>query len=418
MADTSPLAGLLDRAGHVFGLANELGWAFSKDRKRRGEGFKLSDPHGWERHESDFNEFYSSLLELQAPMQNPPAGFAPVAEVLLKTAQIAKQIRDTMQTADGRAGAEYLDFFPALNSAATAGREAIKAATKARRADDPFAFVDKPAASEKLGIDTTPTLAKPPPGLIAAAGRAIPDIMGPIQPDHNDAVELVAADLAARLKDNGHNLAAAHWAIHEAVQAGRLRAEVIQVALPFAISRSGQVTGPTRGTIAIPEGKQAPFDCFKVVAMQALWDWWHSLSDHALEQVEPAANSDANCEHPREPATIPPSPKKSKRSTERGEGEVKLIPALTEHHKYADGGCLNLEPIGNNELARKAKVSESTASNFFNRKFGGHAKYKALCHDVVRLAGALKLLNGEFSPQDLYGRRPADEGDRDNQGDE
>src|SRR5262249_32651563 len=42
----------------------------------------------------------------------------------------------------------------------------------------------------------------------------------------------------------------------------------------------------------------------------------------------------------------------SKRSTERGEGRAKLIAALTKHHQYANGGCLNLDHIGNNELAK------------------------------------------------------------------
>jgi hypothetical protein len=40
-------------------------------------------------------------------------------------------------------------------------------------------------------------------------------------------------------------------------------------------------------------------------------------------------------------------PTKSKRSTEKGEAQTKLIAALTKHHQYADGGCLNFEPTGN-----------------------------------------------------------------------
>jgi hypothetical protein len=92
-----------------------------------------------------------------------------------------------------------------------------------------------------------------------------------------------------------------------------------------------------------------------------------------------------------------------KRSTERGEGREKLIAALTKHHRYADGGCLNTEPINNNELARLAGVDKATASAFFKAKFRGHAKYRAACRDAGRLADALKVLNGEFSPHDLYG---------------
>jgi hypothetical protein len=100
-----------------------------------------------------------------------------------------------------------------------------------------------------------------------------------------------------------------------------------------------------------------------------------------------------------------PSPK---RSTERGEGRAKLIAALTKHHQYADGGCLNLDPIGNNELAKAAGVSASTASTFFNDKFQGHTKYKALCRDAGNLKVALKLLNDEFAPYHLLGAASSD----------
>jgi hypothetical protein len=104
-----------------------------------------------------------------------------------------------------------------------------------------------------------------------------------------------------------------------------------------------------------------------------------------------------------------------KRSTERGEGRVKLIAALTNHHQYANSSCLNLEPIGNNDLAKAAGVSASTASAFFNDKFEGHTRYKALCRDSGGLVAALKLLNSEFAPHDLYGRRPAGEDGRDDE---
>jgi hypothetical protein len=110
--------------------------------------------------------------------------------------------------------------------------------------------------------------------------------------------------------------------------------------------------------------------------------------------------------------------KRPKRSTERGEGRAILIAALTKHHNYGDNSCLNQEPIGNNALARLAGVSASTASAFFNNEFEGHKKYKALCRDISNLTAALKLLNNEFSPHLLYGRRPAGEGYHGDDGDE
>jgi hypothetical protein len=70
---------------------------------------------------------------------------------------------------------------------------------------------------------------------------------------------------------------------------------------------------------------------------------------------------------------------------------------------------LNLEPAGNNELARIADVSESTASAFFNKQFGGHTKYRTMCSDATRLVAALKLLNLEFAPHHLFGAKPPGE---------
>jgi len=93
----------------------------------------------------------------------------------------------------------------------------------------------------------------------------------------------------------------------------------------------------------------------------------------------------------------------AKKSTESDEARTKLIATLTKHHKYDDSSCLNLIPIGNNELARAARVSISTASKFFNDEFKGHALYKVICRDSSKLAAALKLLNKDFAPHHLLG---------------
>jgi hypothetical protein len=105
--------------------------------------------------------------------------------------------------------------------------------------------------------------------------------------------------------------------------------------------------------------------------------------------------------------------KRPKRSTQRGEGEAKLTSALTKHHQYAEDCCMNLEPVGNNELARLAGVWPSTASAFFEKKFKGYVKYRVVCRDAGRLLESLKALNGDFAPHHLYGRRPPNEDDRD-----
>jgi len=104
--------------------------------------------------------------------------------------------------------------------------------------------------------------------------------------------------------------------------------------------------------------------------------------------------------------------RKSKKSTEkRGAWEV-IIAALSKHHQYAEGGCLNLEPIRNNELARAAGVAPSTASEFFKEAFKDHKSYRVVCQNGGRLVDSLKALRNEFAPHELYGRSPKKEDDR------
>jgi hypothetical protein len=105
---------------------------------------------------------------------------------------------------------------------------------------------------------------------------------------------------------------------------------------------------------------------------------------------------------------------KPKRTTEKGEGRLKIISALTKHHGYEDGSVMHSEPISLRELARQANIAVSTASTFFKKQFKGHDQYQALCRrSIPELGVALKLLRGEVSPHHLYGRNPPGEGQLD-----
>jgi len=100
---------------------------------------------------------------------------------------------------------------------------------------------------------------------------------------------------------------------------------------------------------------------------------------------------------------------KSKSSHQRGEARIKIIAALTMHHKYKEDSCLNFVPIKNNELARLADVSPSTVSEFFKKEFEGYPKYRKTCSDKQGiLINSLKLLNNEVHPSMLYGTEPPD----------
>ena len=111
-------------------------------------------------------------------------------------------------------------------------------------------------------------------------------------------------------------------------------------------------------------------------------------------------------------ANTPTQAGKQKRGTTKGEASEKIVSALTAHHQYKDGGCLNTEPIGVNNLARQAEVARSSVSLFFEKEFKGHDKYRALClRSASEVAAALKILNREYSPHLLYGDCPPAERD-------
>ncbi|MFO0795919.1 MAG: hypothetical protein U0804_00425 [Gemmataceae bacterium] len=286
--------------------------------------------------------------------------------------------------------------------------------------DAPGTSVGRPAVSLPPGIDTTPKVPEPPARHIDRAARAIPGILADVPSQYDGAIELVAAQLVKRLQDAGHTSVAAHWAIHQAVLAGRLRAGLVETAAPMVLplwsSGGGHAPhrqGVRRATKAIPKGKPAPFDCFKVAATPALWDWWRVVESPDPVVEKPAAEGSGQRE---EPASVVPrvsrSVTRAKKSTERGEARLKLIAALTKHHRYAEDGTLNQEPINNNALAHAAGVSRSTASAFFEKQFEGHAKYRAICRKVHELTASLKLLNNEFAPHHLYGGAPIERGPR------
>ena len=256
-----------------------------------------------------------------------------------------------------------------------------------------FGWADDSAAP----IDTTPVnLSLPPEPLVAAAALLIPEILANVDPAQNHGeVSIVASALIEAMVKRGYTRHASCWAVHRLVVSGKLLAKPAYTRIPIKLSlrqaaRRGLgphlVEGWSRREV--PEGRPAPVDCFRVVATDALWAWWRG---NQAGNAEPVAT-------------------KPKRSSERGEGRVKLIAALTDHHGYARGGCLNTAPIGSNELARKAQVSEATASRFFAKEFGGHAKYRRACRERWSLVKSLKCLNSEFSPVDLYGAAPPGEG--------
>lgn len=143
------------------------------------------------------------------------------------------------------------------------------------------------------------------------------------------------------------------------------------------------------------------------------------VNDPTVNSLDEASNA-ALLSETESSVPVEKKPVKPKKSTSRGEATMKIVAALTKHHDYDTGSCLNLSPIGVNELARLAQVSPSTVSSFLNRQFSdgrayGHTKYRAMCSDPKNLAASLRLMNGEYSPSLLFGTKPPGDGDYEDQ---
>jgi hypothetical protein len=200
--------------------------------------------------------------------------------------------------------------------------------------------------------------------------------------------DLHYSELKSALIKKGYKPIYVVWAIYEHVKCGRFEAIPKPQSVTWERFAASQHKQPFPKTITV-------LKCY-LRWTDEMMRWWHEQDKpqpiHLAEDMSISA-----------PVSAKPKP-----STNRGDGQNKLIAALTKHHHYANGSCLNFDPVGNNELAKAAGVSPSTASAFFDKKFKGHAKYKSICKVQNGLLAALKLLNDEFAPLDLYGSAPTD----------
>jgi hypothetical protein len=251
-----------------------------------------------------------------------------------------------------------------------------------------------------------------------------PDANPPVPPS-----VLPAIDQAIRRRINLPPGTTIHWVGHDTGYRSRCRCHPdAPYAAPFWKDRWGQVVAVTNKgegngsslPSAADAGKPATVTAPRAGVEDAANSEPSSTERRDLALVQANTNGVAvdqtnEGQQAASPCEAGMGKAKSKRSTAKGEAQVKIVAALTEHHQYADGGCLNQEPIGVKELADLAAVAKSSASKFFTDRFEGYAKYRIVCRDPGRLADSIKALNGEFCPHDLYlyGRRPADEDDRD-----
>lgn len=136
----------------------------------------------------------------------------------------------------------------------------------------------------------------------------------------------------------------------------------------------------------------------------------------AISQAKPSivlATCPATAQSDAQGKEVKPTRKKKSHNQDDATTEIQLIAWFTQHHKYADDGCMNTNPIKVRALADKANTSPATATRFIQKWFkGGHRVYAAICvRNESKLIDTIKSMNGEFVPtkESNYGSAPIGE---------
>src|SRR4029078_1497427 len=93
-------------------------------------------------------------------------------------------------------------------------------------------------------IDTTPISPRPPEMLVDEAAKAVPPLMADVRPASDGKAVLKASALVLKLREKGHTLSAAEWAIHALAKDHKLIPERIVVHLPYLGEPGSYRTGP------------------------------------------------------------------------------------------------------------------------------------------------------------------------------
>lgn len=402
MVEPASLRAILDRAAHVFSLASELGQDFQALHNIPGRGIGSRTNHR-DRHRLKFEPFRIALAELMPVTEHPPKELSHLVDVLFDAAEVAEKVEITLRQNTIGMG-YYLEYFSELISVGRLGQQAVNDVREMLRAVDPFSHLGQWKPTE-VHIDSTPSLPCPPNDQILLAMRDIPPLMAKVNPTQSNTIELIAETLARLLENQNHSRPAAYWAIHQAIQTGYLRAGYILFELPGALVHGDDRSawrGGGQATTHISSGKPASFDRFKVIATELLWDWWRSFTAMEDSIHTTVMHLQDKTTHPSDPKDETyRSGKQKKKSTQKGEAKAKLLAGLLKYHNYSDGSCLVLEPVGNNELAKIAKVSTASASRFFEVTFGGYKQYAKRCQDIQLLVTHLRILSGDLRPREL-----------------
>jgi hypothetical protein len=141
---------------------------------------------------------------------------------------------------------------------------------------------------DSFALDTTPNSRKPAQERVDAAEREIQRILEDTHPRQDGKIAFRADSLCKKLRDLGHTLAVAQWAIHQSIEAGRLVVELVEwggvIHVPSASPMRFGTPSLTAGAeLAISASvmpgstggkrRKGNFENFCVVATKLLWEW-------------------------------------------------------------------------------------------------------------------------------------------------
>lgn len=388
MANLSPPEDLAERAGRVFALAGELGGGLPPTT-----GVNRTTPGGVHP-ESDFAavfwEYWDAFRGLRGVIEKPPKGFRPIAGCLREAVRVAREIRPMIEDWDGERP-EFRKSLAELQRVAREGETALKSLpstpreTEGKKPD--FTLLDRYPAD--------------PAGHLKFLEFVRQEIRYAADAQRHQLLKGYDNSTIARMLDGIQWAEALRrlLALPDLPETVRTECERVlrRDLTPATIERIDTLFGPLVESLReawelarFDEGgerRQTPGD-------RALWKFEDRPKTAADGPVE-AAHTPAV----RTPEPAPDTGNKSAQRTRRGGAEIKLIAALTKHHQYSDGSCLNSEPITNKKLAALAGVAESTVSAFMKKQFKG--QYEMLCRNTSLLISGLKLLNREYSPHVL-----------------
>lgn len=348
-------ANLAGRLGEFFTSCADLGHAFNRD------AHKPVDPSAWTKyHEANLARILHELRTFEGlGIESVLTTCASIKAAFNSASRTLREIECETRTYEGQTSAAYLRYFRELNQLAYQGLRGVHEARRqlpldegGSHSDEPIMKIEAPTAILKSEIEVTNQFrGKVNSGAVTVAGiEFAPRTLRYVTPASR-------LNIATRFYEGVHRF--------EALSEPDDCAQTCDFSkLPNHLEDSSALT--SRGNSAVGTSHKS------VVAL-------------------PESSQSRN---------------KVKRSTVRGEAKDKLIAALTAHHDYFGGNCLNYEPIGSNQLAGAARVSKSTASRFLREWFGGFKEYRIMCREKTKLNAALRLVNNEFRPKELNTPRP------------